>query len=179
VRPSLARSCRFLVKPILRKDQGHVADTLPAERGKRCRATSCQAIFRAICSEAVRQVRHRIHAGWCIPVVCYRSKKNEMPMLGALFALALAGPAAAISDGTVARLVALEGSVLVSWSSSIAPGTGGMPLAPGVRVLTTARSWVVLEYYDGCRVRLSPGQRFEVSKDATCGAPPVPGNGAR
>ena len=93
--------------------------------------------------------------------------------VAAAFALALAGHAfaqapAAPRDGSIARLVDLNGNVLVSREAGLASGTESLRLMPGTRVLTTANSGVVVEYDNGCRVTLKENQRFEVEKDKPC-----------
>ena len=91
----------------------------------------------------------------------------------AAFTLALAGQAfaqspAAPRDGSIARLVDLNGNVLVSREAGLASGTESLRLMPGTRVLTTANSGVVVEYDNGCRVTLKENQRFEVEKGKPC-----------
>ena len=71
-------------------------------------------------------------------------------------------------DGTVARLTDVTGNVLVSRESGLASGTEALRLLPGMRVLTTANSEVVVEYDDGCRVHLKDNQRFEVERGKPC-----------
>jgi hypothetical protein len=71
-------------------------------------------------------------------------------------------------DGTVARLVDMQGNVLVSRESGLASGNEQLRLLPGTRVITTARSEVVVEYDDGCRVRVKENQRFEVEHGKPC-----------
>jgi hypothetical protein len=93
--------------------------------------------------------------------------------VAAAFALALAGHAfaqapAAARDGSIARLVDLNGNVLVSREAGLASGSESLRLMPGTRVLTTANSGVVVEYDNGCRVTLKENQRFEVEKDKPC-----------
>ena len=65
-------------------------------------------------------------------------------------------------DGTVAKLVQMNGNVLVSRESGLATGNEAARLLTGTRVITTANSNVVVEYDNGCRVRLEENQRFEV-----------------
>ena len=71
-------------------------------------------------------------------------------------------------DGTIARLVDMQGNVLVSRESGLASGNDQLRLMPGTRVITTAHSQVVVEYDDGCRVTLKENQRFEVERGKPC-----------
>jgi len=88
----------------------------------------------------------------------------------ALACALLATPAAIAQgrDGTVARLVEVDGNVLVSRESGLASGNESLRLATGTRVITTANSKVVVEYDDGCRVTLKENQRFEVERGKPC-----------
>ena len=88
----------------------------------------------------------------------------------ALLITLLAGPAVAHADNaTVARLVEMSGSVLVSHAYNIASANEGLRLLPGTSVLTTANSAVIVEYDNGCRVKLERNQRF-VLQDKPCQA---------
>ena len=71
-------------------------------------------------------------------------------------------------DGTIARLVETQGNVLVSRDAGLASGNNELRLLPGTRVITTAHSEVVVEYDDGCRVKLKENQRFEVERGRPC-----------
>ena len=71
-------------------------------------------------------------------------------------------------DGTIARLTDVNGNVLVSRESGLASGNEALRLLPGMRVITTANSEVVVEYDDGCRVQLKENQRFEVERGKPC-----------
>ncbi len=88
----------------------------------------------------------------------------------ALCILAAFSSAAQSGDGTVARLVDLDGSVLVSRDSTLRSGDEAQRLLPGTRVLTTLQAKVVVEFDDGCRVRLERGQRLEVGLRTPCSA---------
>ena len=79
-------------------------------------------------------------------------------------------PFAQTNDGTIARLRDVSGNVLVSGESGLASGDEALRLVPGTRVITTANSQVVVEYDDGCRVKLKENQRFEVEKGKPCAA---------
>ena len=77
-------------------------------------------------------------------------------------------PAPAPRDGTIARLVDMNGNVLVSREAGLASGNNQLRLMPGTRVITTSNSEVVVEYDDGCRVKLNENQRFEVERGKPC-----------
>ena len=94
-----------------------------------------------------------------------RSPFTRAAFAGTVFA---AGAAVGADGGAVARLTDLEGNVLVSWDWNIASASDGMRLFPGTRVLVTTNSKVVVEYPNGCRMKLRPGERFEVGPDAPC-----------
>jgi hypothetical protein len=86
----------------------------------------------------------------------------------ALLIALLAGPALAhAGSGTIARLVEMSGSVLVSHDYNIASANEGLRLLPGTSVLTTANSAVIVEFDNGCRVKLERNQRF-VLQDKPC-----------
>ena len=89
----------------------------------------------------------------------------------AALALLLSAPlVAGAADAAIARIAAANGSVLVSRDATIASARETQRLLPGTRVLTTARATAVIEYDDGCRVMLAPGERFEVAARAPCAA---------
>ena len=71
-------------------------------------------------------------------------------------------------DRSVAKLVELHGSVLVSQDTGLVSGAEKLRLVPGTRVITTAKADVVVEYDDGCRVHLKENQRFEVEEGKPC-----------
>ena len=105
--------------------------------------------------------------------VVVRSKKSRILATCALAGTLLAAPALYAQqsrDGTIARLVEMNGNVLVSREAGLASGNESLRLAAGTRVITTAQSGVVVEYDNGCRVRLKENQRFEVEKDKPCAA---------
>lgn len=86
-----------------------------------------------------------------------------------LFALLFASqPFAQTGDGSIARLVEVNGNVLVSRESGLASGNEALRLLPGTRIITTANSDVIVEYDDGCRVKLKENQRFEVERGKPC-----------
>lgn len=70
----------------------------------------------------------------------------------------------------VARLVAVTGNVLVSDANSIASAGEALRLVPGMRVLVTLNSSAIVEFDDGCRVRVHAGERFEIRADRACPA---------
>lgn len=88
----------------------------------------------------------------------------------AALALLLAAPLAAGADAAIARIAVANGSVLVSRDATIASARESQRLLPGTRVLTTARATAVIEYDDGCRVTVAPGERFEVAARTPCAA---------
>ena len=89
----------------------------------------------------------------------------------AALALLIASPlAAGAADAAIARIAAANGSVLVSRDATIASARESQRLLPGTRVLTTARATAVIEYDDGCRVTVAPGERFEVAARTPCAA---------
>jgi len=72
------------------------------------------------------------------------------------------------SERAVARLVAVTGSVLVSNENTIASAGEALRLSPGMRVLATLNSSAIVEFEDGCRVKVQSGERFEVRGDRAC-----------
>jgi hypothetical protein len=105
--------------------------------------------------------------------VVVRSKKSRILATCALAGTLLAAPALYAQqsrDGAIARLVEMSGNVLVSREAGLASGNESLRLQAGTRVITTAQSGVVVEYDNGCRVRLKENQRFEVEKDKPCAA---------
>ena len=75
---------------------------------------------------------------------------------------------AADEPAPIAKLKDLHGNVLVSKSSGLAAGREGTQLTEGVRVITANSSDVVVQYDDGCEVRLKPNQRFQVERGKPC-----------
>ncbi len=82
---------------------------------------------------------------------------------------ATAAPAQGTSEG-VARLKEVKGNVLVSRESGLAAGGEAARLREHTRVITTANSTVIVQYDNGCEVRLKENQRFEVEVDKPCAA---------
>jgi hypothetical protein len=98
-------------------------------------------------------------------------KPRILAAAAALAGLAFATqPFAEQKDGTVAKLVEISGNVLVSRDSGLTTGTEAMRLLPKTRILTTANARAIVEYDDGCRVRMEANQRFEVERDRECAA---------
>ena len=89
----------------------------------------------------------------------------------ALIALAaVSQPFAQQPTEGVAQLRDVHGNVLVSRESGLASGDEALRLTKGMRVITTARSEVVVVYDNGCEVRLKENQRFEVETGKPCSA---------
>src|SRR4051812_22364068 len=88
--------------------------------------------------------------------------------LPAAFLLSGAGQAQDNPDRTIAKLVEMHGNVLVSKETGLGSGRDQLRIAEGTRVITTAKSDVVVEYDDGCRVHLKENQRFEVERGKPC-----------
>jgi len=95
-------------------------------------------------------------------------KATSIACVGLLTLAAATQPLAQKDDGTVAKLVEMQGNVLVSRDAGLVSGTETLRLLPGTRIITTANSNVVVEYDDGCRVTMKENQRFEVEKDREC-----------
>ena len=95
-----------------------------------------------------------------------RLPSPRLAILVAAFAAAM--PAVGDEPATIARLKDLHGNVLVSKVSGLAAGHDGTRLAEGVRVITANSSEVVVQYDDGCEVRLKPNQRFQVDRGKAC-----------
>ena len=98
-------------------------------------------------------------------------KIDPKATLLALFAALAAGEALAqqAQEG-IAKLTELHGNVLVSRATGLAAGAEATRLQEGVRVITTSKSGVVIEYDNGCRVELKENQRFQVERDKPCEA---------
>lgn len=102
--------------------------------------------------------------------------KSNFGPAGIAAAVAVALCAATVSaqtppparDGTIAKLVELNGNVLVSREAGMSSGNEALRLLPGTRVITTAKSEVIVEYDDGCRVKLKENERFEVERGKPC-----------
>ncbi len=66
------------------------------------------------------------------------------------------------SRDPVARLIDLEGNVLVSRDDAMVAAARDQRVASGARVLTTAGAGVVVNFDNGCDVRLKENERFTV-----------------
>lgn len=77
--------------------------------------------------------------------------------------------AQATAEG-VARLKEVKGNVLISRESGLTAGTEAGRLVEHARVITTANSTAIVQYDNGCEVRLKENQRFEVETDKPCAA---------
>ena len=88
----------------------------------------------------------------------------------AVLAAALAAPALYAQDKRdgIAQLKDVHGNVLVSRQAGLAAGGESSRLLEGSRVITTARSDVIVVYDDGCEVRLKENQRFVVEHGKPC-----------
>jgi hypothetical protein len=86
-----------------------------------------------------------------------------------LAAVLASGAALAEEAGTVAQLNNLEGSVLVSQGDGLVPGWSGERLPVGTRIMTMARSGVVVHFDTGCDVKLKENEGFTV-RSGTCAA---------
>lgn len=82
-------------------------------------------------------------------------------LLGMAAALG-AGSSAAQQAGAVARLINLEGNVLVSQGDAMVAATNGQRVPAGTRVLTMAGGKVGIVYDSGCDISLKENQRFTV-----------------
>jgi hypothetical protein len=80
---------------------------------------------------------------------------------------------ASAGDGSVAWLTQIDGNVLLSTGQSMASATGPIRLVPGTRVLPTSNSFAEVTFDDGCRVKVGPGQRYEVDHEPPCGRAPA------
>lgn len=92
-----------------------------------------------------------------------------------------AQPQAQAQQKPVARLKSVNGNVLVSRESGLAAGEQAERLVNGARVITTANSEAVIEFDNGCEVRLKENERFDVDSTRACALlvaqPLVPGVG--
>ena len=88
--------------------------------------------------------------------------------LAAAVALCLVSQPFAQVDGSIAKLRDVSGNVLVGKATGLASGDEALRLTPGTRVITTANSEVIVEYDNGCKVRMKENQRFEVEEGKPC-----------
>ena len=68
----------------------------------------------------------------------------------------------------VATLKSVEGNVLVSGEAGLGSADSKSRLVESSRVITTANATAVVEYDDGCEVKLEPNQRLEIDSDKPC-----------
>lgn len=68
----------------------------------------------------------------------------------------------------VATLKSLEGNVLVSDDEGLSSAQPRRRMPQGARVITTARSSAVVEFDDGCEVRLAENRRLEIDNREPC-----------
>ena len=87
--------------------------------------------------------------------------------LGVAAALCMA-QAGAQQSQSVAALKDLTGNVLVSREAGLATGSEAQRLANGTRVITTAKSGVVVVFDNGCEVRLRENERLDVDSGKPC-----------
>jgi len=90
--------------------------------------------------------------------------------LALAFVLAASHPFAQEARPSVAKLKDVHGNVLVSKESGLASGDEALRLTRGTRVITTARSDVVVVFDNGCEVRLKENQRLEIDDEKPCAA---------
>ena len=79
-----------------------------------------------------------------------------------------AGAQSPPQQDSVARLKSVNGNVLVSRESGLAAGEQAQRLANGTRIITTANSEAVVEFDNGCEVRLKENERFDVDSTRAC-----------
>ena len=88
----------------------------------------------------------------------------------ALVLVALSAPAQPPEQRPIARIVAIEGGVLVSRQFEISSAKAGEALFADARLLVTENSRAVVEYFGGCRIELRAGARFDIATDDACRA---------
>ena len=93
---------------------------------------------------------------------------RRIALATALALLVVSQPQAQPKDESIARLRDVHGNVLVSNEAGLSSGDEALRLVAGTRVITTAKSEVIVEYDNGCRVKLEENQRFEVEKGKPC-----------
>ena len=89
-------------------------------------------------------------------------------ILGAAGALLGAGAQAQTQQPGVARLKQVTGNVLVSREAGMAAGRQEQRLGNGVRIITTANSEAIVEFDNGCEVRVRENERFDVDSEKPC-----------
>lgn len=68
----------------------------------------------------------------------------------------------------IARLLKIDGSVLVSTESGLVAGDPMALLKEGTRVIATANTKLIVAFLDGCEVPLDSNQRLEISMAKPC-----------
>lgn len=76
--------------------------------------------------------------------------------------------AAASESSAVAVIMKLEGDVLASTESGLAAAVQGASLKQGMRVMTMAKSSAIIQYADGCIVKLDANMRLEIRLGIPC-----------
>lgn len=77
-------------------------------------------------------------------------------------------PAGSQEPKPVAQLESVEGSVLVSNPTGLSAGGKGTRLTTGTRVITPANGKALVQFDNGCSVRLEPNQRLVIDPDKSC-----------
>ena len=86
-----------------------------------------------------------------------------------VIALAVAAPLIGSGEEpTVATLTEISGNVLVARGSEMASAMRPIRVVPGMRVLPTLNSSATIVFEDGCRVRVSAGERYVVPDESPC-----------
>ncbi|HUQ26956.1 MAG TPA: hypothetical protein VM051_00090 [Usitatibacter sp.] len=72
------------------------------------------------------------------------------------------------NEAPVARLVHVEGNVLVAHGRNMVSAAEGTALGEGWRVFATTGAKAVVEFAHDCRITLRPGERLVVDRAASC-----------
>ena len=91
-----------------------------------------------------------------------------MALLGLATSPWEAGAQPQAQQGAVARLKNVVGNVLVSRESGLSAGGQAERLVNGTRIITTANSEAVIEFDNGCEVRMKENERFDVDSTRAC-----------
>ncbi len=95
-----------------------------------------------------------------------------------LLSVLVHGEAMAQAPRPIAKLIAVQGNVLVSQADAMAAAVVGQPLAAGARVITTAGASATVVYDKGCEIKLGENRRYNVREQAECTAAHAPPLGA-
>ena len=76
--------------------------------------------------------------------------------------------AAAAADRQVATVARITGNAVVSKGAQYVPGTEGMPLTIGQRVMSLADSSVVIQFNDGCRYTVEANKLVTMEDLSPC-----------